>query len=311
MDGKMMLYQLRNLLQESSTSSFLDDRTSYDYIYEAACELVAALKLLTASQTITTVATTSKYDINANYLCLYVRNDSNDYVIKYYDASGYYWPTFREQSYIFQENSTADAAIPNNFSIVDEATLASNETGTATSDGAASGGECTLTDTAGAFVLSGVSAGDQIHNTTDGSDGVVLAVTDATHLQTALFGGTNNDWTSADAYTLVPQSRRQLLLDPPSLTAGHTITFQYIARPDPVYSSYKTYRIPAHYMPAVIKYAAWLYKYRDREPNFGDGWYKYWEVQLRKAQANEGRMPSKQRFGVSFSRGTYGDRSMR
>jgi len=310
MDGKMMLYQVRQLLQESSTSAFLDDRTTFDFLYEAACELVSVLKLLTASQTITTSATTSKYDINADYLCLYVRNDSNEYVVKYYNGSGYYWPTFRDESYMYQENSTSSVALPNNFSIVDKATNPTNITGTTTAVGADSAGECTLTDAAASFTTT-VSVGDQVHNTTDGSDGVVVAVTDATHLVTALFGGTNNDWTATDSYVIVPQSKRQLYIDPPSLTAGHTITFRYVPRPAPVYSDYRSYRFPVQYMPAVVKYAAWLYKYRDREPNFGDAWYKYWEMQLRKGQANENRSPSRQRFSVNFSRNTYGDRSMR
>jgi len=311
MDGKLMLYQVRQLLQESSGSGFLDDRTTYDYLFEAACELTSALKLSTASQTITTTATTSLYDLNADFLCLYVKNDTNDFVIKYYDGSGYYWPTFRDEGFIFQENSLTDSSIPNNFSIVDESTIPTNETGTATSDGAASNGECTLTDTAGLFTTSGIFAGDLVHNTTDGSDGVVLVVTDATHLQTALFGGTNNDWTSADAYTIVPQTRRQLYLDPPSLTAGHTITVRYVPKPSPVYSSFRSYRIPSHYMPAVIKYAAWLYKYRDREPNFGDAWFKYWEMQLRKYHANENRSPARQRWTINMTRRTLDDRSMR
>jgi hypothetical protein len=311
MDGRMMLYQLRQLLQESDSSSFLDDRTSYDYLYEAACELVSALKLGTASQTITTTATTSLYDLNADYLCLYVKNDFNDYVIKYYDGSGYYWPSFRDEAFIFQENSTSDSSIPNNFSIVDESTVPVNETGTATADGATTNGECTLTDAAGGFVVAGVSAGDQIHNTTDLSDGVVLSVTDATHLQVALFGGTANDWTSADAYTLIPQTRRQLFLDPPSLTAGHVITIKYVPKPSPVYSDFRTYRVPSHYLPAIVKYAAWLYKYRDREPNFGDAWYKYWEMQLRKYHANENRSPAKQKWTVNMTKRTLRDRSMR
>ena len=310
MDGKLMLYQLRNLLQESSTSSFLDDRTSYDFLYEAACELVSTLRLLTASQTITTVATTSKYNLNADYLCQYVRNDSNEYVLKYYNGSGYYWTSYRDEGFIFQENSTSDASIPNNFTIVDKATLPTNVTGTTSAAGAAVAGECTLTDATAAFTTY-VATGDLVHNSTDVSDGVVVSVTSASAVVTALFGGTNNDWTNADAYVIVPQTRRQLFLDPPSLTAGHTITFQYVAKPNPVYSDHRSYRIPSHYMPAVVKYAAWLYKYRDREPNFGDGWYKYWETQIRKYQANENRSPTRQRFGVNFSRNTYGDRSMR
>jgi hypothetical protein len=309
MDGKMMLFQVRQLLQESDNSSFLDDRTTYDYLYEAACELVSTLKFTTATQTITTTATTSLYDLNADFLSLYMKNDFNIYIIMYYDSSGYYWPTFRDESFIFQDNSLSDSSIPNCFSILDQASLPTNVTGTVTANGSASNGECTLTD-AGTSFTSTVSIGDQVHNTTDGSDGVVLSVAD-TSLVTAMFGGTAGDWTSADAYVIVPQTKRQLLLDPPSLTAGHTVTVKYVPKPNPVYSDFRSYRLPTHYIPAIIKYAAWLYKYRDREPNFGDAWYKYWDMQIRKYHANENRLPSKTRWTVNMRKGSHYDRSMR
>jgi hypothetical protein len=310
MDGKMMLYQVRQLLQESESSSFLDDRTTYDYIYEAACELVSALKMTTSSQTITTVATTSLYNIDADYLCQYLMNDTNEYILKYYDGSGYYWPTYRGEGFVFQENSLTNTSIPTNFSVVEKSTVPDIITAVTTADGLASGGECTLTDASASFTTT-VSVGDQVHNEDDGSDGVVIAVLSATAIITALFGGTTNEWASGDTYIIVPQSRRQLLLDPPSLTPGHTVTFRYIPKPAPVYSSYRSYRFPSHYMPAVVKYAAWLYKYRDREPNFGDAYYKYWEMQMRKYHSNENRSPARSRWTVNMSKRTLSDRSSR
>ena len=51
-------------------------------------------------------------------------------------------------------------------------------TRTTTSAGAAVGGASTLTDTGGDF--SDVSPGDIVHNTTDGSDGIVLSKTSST-----------------------------------------------------------------------------------------------------------------------------------
>jgi hypothetical protein len=311
MDGKTAIYQLADLLQEGTTSTFMENKLSYDVIYEAVCALNQELKLMTATQDITTVASTRVYDINANFLCLDVTNDDNEFVAKYYDTANYNWITYREQNQCYQDNNTSDQSIPNYFSIVDESSLPTNITGTATSDSSASGGECTLTDSTAPFTSATVQAGDLIHNTTDGSYGVVVEYTSTSAIKTALFGGTNNDWTSSDAYVLVPQTRRQIYIDPPSLTAGHTITLKYICKPDPVYSSYRSYRIPSHYMPAVIKYAAWLYKYRDREPNFGDGWYKYWDMELRKYKANERRMPDHNRFRVNMKKNSNGYKSAR
>lgn len=143
MDGKTAIYQLADLLQEGTTSTFMENKLSYDVIYEAVCALNQELKLMTATQDIATVASTRTYDINANFLCLDVSNDDNEYVVKYYDTSSYYWIKYREQNSCYQDNNTSDQSIPNYFSIVDESSLPSNITGTATSDGSSSGGECT------------------------------------------------------------------------------------------------------------------------------------------------------------------------
>lgn len=309
MDGKQIGYQVRQLLQEGSTSTFMDSRTTYDFVYEAVLELVNILKLTSAEQTITTTTSTTNYNINANYLCLDVRNDTNEYVLKYYNGVSYYWIPFRDANSIYQSESINDQSIPDSFSIVDKATLIATISSKSTAVGAAAGGECTLTDSTAPFT--NVTAGDMIHNTSDGSDGVVTSVTSTSIVKTALFGGTANDWTSGDDYVLVPQTRKQLILSPPSLDAGHIITFKYVSKPDPVYSDYGVYRIPDQYMPAVCKYAAWLYKYRDREPNFGDGWYKYWDMQVRKASMNENRLPNKLSWGVNMKKRSYGNRSMR
>jgi len=310
MDGKQYLYQLRNLLQEGETSSFLDTRTSFDYIYQAACQFVIETRLLTAETTLTTVAGTADYDLPVDYLSLYLRNSTNEFVIKYYDGANYTFLTYRDIASMWIDNPTEGKTIPDNFAIIDGDTP-SIVTGTASAVGALTNGYTILTSSTSTFIASKVSVGDQIHNTTDGSDGVVIEVIDATHLKTAMFGGTDNDWTSDDAFIITPQSRKQIKFNAYPDTAGHTATLPYIQKPDPVYTAYGSYRFPAVYMPAVLHYAAWLYKYRDREPNFGDSWYKYWEMFLRKAKANEDTRPDRHKWRVNMKKRTFFDRSMR
>lgn len=55
MDGKTAIYQLADLLQEGTTSTFMENKLSYDVIYEAVCALNQELKLMTATQDIATV----------------------------------------------------------------------------------------------------------------------------------------------------------------------------------------------------------------------------------------------------------------
>jgi len=279
MDGATLLYRLRNLLNEPSDSEFLDNRTSYDNLFEAAIEATRRAKLISATQSITTVADQVAYTLNGDFLEMFLRNESGNFYIKYYDGTTTCFITFKEYEDVIYGNQTDSVAIPTHFSIMDDS-LPSQVSGTVTSTAAAVAGQCTMTDTAGDF--SDVNHGDIVHNTTDGSVGVVISKTSSTVLITALFGGTNNDWTSGDAYVIQPQGRMKLILDPPPSTAGHTITVYYIQRPAPVYSDYGMYRFSLDQTTAIVKYAAWLYKYRDREPNFGDAFYVAFERQFRK-----------------------------
>jgi hypothetical protein len=60
-----------------------------------------------------------------------------------------------------------------------------------------------------------------------------------------------------------------------------------------------------------VKYAAWLYKYRDREPNFGDGFYRYFEMECAKTIKQAGRAFNRSTFKVNFSKRSFRDRSYR
>lgn len=309
MDGKSLTNGLAELLNENvSSSSFMESRVSYNFIYEAVLEFCRRTRVLTSSQTITTVANQAAYDINTDFLELYLRDNRNRYVVKYNNGNDYFIP-FRDYEAVTYANQTTSIALPSNFSIIDKQTLTDRITGTVTSAGASSNGECTCTDSAAPFTS--VKVGDDIHNTTDGSDGVVIGVTSTSALVTALFGGTDNDWDSSDAYVVVPQGRKQLILDPAPSTSGHTVTIMYVQKPDPVYSPYKTYRFDRQYEPAIIKYAAWLYKYKDADPNFGDAFYKFWDAQVRMAAKTEHKSFNKPSMKVNFIKRSYSDRSYR
>lgn len=278
MDGYTLLYKLRHVLNESSTSSFLDEYTSYHYLNEAAVELAIRTKLLTATQEITTVADQSAYDLNSDYMGLSAKNSENRFFAKLNDGTNDRFIFWKDYNEILYSNQTTSVAIPSSFTIRDDPTLADRATGTATSAGAATGGESTLTDSAADFT--DVNAGDVVHNTTDGSTGMVLSKTSTTALVTALFNGTDDDWTSSDAYVIQPSGRMQVVLDPPPSTAGYTLTMYYTKRPGPLYSDYGVFKFPPHLADALVKYAVWLYKYRDREPDTADTLFQYWDRQV-------------------------------
>ena len=309
MDGYSLTRKLADLLDESlSTSGFLDSQTSYDYLFMAAIELARRTKALTAEQTITTVADQAAYDLDPEYLGLYVTNSFKQFVVKLNDGTNDRWLTFKPDPNRYFNNNTTSTQYPYNFSIRDKRTLTDSISGTATSDGAASSGECTLTDSSAPF--GDVEVGDTVHNTTDDSHGVVIELTSSSAIVTCLFGGTNNAWTSSDGYVVVPQGRKQIVLDPPPSTASYTLTVPYFAKPEPVYSPYRAYRFPDSFEVPLVKYAAWLYKYKDRDPNFGDAFYKHFDIETRKVSHETNMGHNRYRMGVNFNRRSLGDRSL-
>lgn len=301
MDGKLLLRTLRELLGESSNSDWLDDFTSYGFLNAAAQEFVQRTECLRSEQSITTVAETASYDLNADFLQLYLRDSSNNWYLKIAYSTTTNWIKWKPYEELFTSTATS-IPYPSNFAIIDNPTLPTLLTGTASATGAASGGQCTLTNSpSGGFVAGKVSPGDSVNNTTDGATGIVLSVTSATALVTALFDGSGNDWTSSDAYAIQPQARLKIVLDPPPSVSGYTITVPYVQRPNPVYSNYGTWRIPEGAHLPICQYAAFLYKYRDREAQFGDAFNVMFERAVQKwARRTNENIKAKDTLKVNF-----------
>lgn len=299
-DGKSLLYALREELNEDSSSSWLDTRSSYTFLYQAAVAFVKITRCMKNEQEITTVADQSGYTLNADFMRMYLKNTDNELYLKYNDGTSDHFITFKDYEDIVYENQTSSKSVPDRFTIIDDATIDTRLSSTVTSDGDASGGECTLTDTAADF--SDVSAGDMVHNTTDGSDGIVLSKTSSTALVTALFEGTDNEWDTNDAYVIQPQARLKIVLSPPSSTSSHTVTVYYIQRPAPVYSDYGIYRIPAEHLESLTEFAAFKYKRRDAEPDFAREFLRYWDLKVRGSAYELNNTFNRKGFSVTWKK---------
>lgn len=277
MDGKDLYRRLAHILDEDTDSPWLDERSSYDHLYEAAKEWVDRTGCLTSTQTITTSTSGQSFDLNPDFLRLAVKDSDEDYIIRVSDGSTFQNIKFKRYDDIFVANKDDNVAWPTGFSIHDN-TNASRVTGTANTAGDATGGKSLLSTTED---LTDVGPGDIVHNITDGSDGVVISTPSDNSAYTALFGGTDNEWDSSDSFIIQPGARYKLTLMEP-IEDAKTITVPYIQVPDPVYTDYDVYRFPSQYTTALVKYAFWAYKYRDKEPNIGDAMYQYWDQQVRK-----------------------------
>lgn len=302
MDGKTLIRELRQILNEASDSVYMDNKLSYELLWQAATEFVDRTNALTATQSISTVANQAEYSLNADFLKFYLRNKNNNLFIKYNNGSDDTFIFYKDKAEVIYQNSTASVDNPSFFYIEDEPTLNSQIASTASAAGAKSGNQCVLTDTSSATRFSNVSAGDAVTNSTDGSYGYVISKTSNTALVTALFDGTDNDWTLGDSYVIQPQGRLRLVLNPPPSTASHTITAYYIQRPMPVFSDYGVYRFPLQHLRAILHYAAWLYKYRDRTPDFGDRFFKFFDSYVRKGAVQINNVFNRHSFTVNFKK---------
>lgn len=302
MIGIDYLNRLYQILKENTGSQWIDKKTSFDFIYEAAKDMAKETKSLHSTQTITTVANQSAYDLNPGFLNILATDGYGNNAIKYSDGTYTRWLTQKSYDEVLYANNTTSVTYPQNFAIADHANL-TRITGSATASGSASGGESTLTDAAATFTS--LKAGDAIYNTTQSYIGVVLSVTDSTHIVTAMFDHETTaspyaSWTSGDAYIIQPAERYQIIIDPPPSTSGHTATVTYYCTPDPVYSDYGAYPFPSGYNEALLKYAVWLYEYRDKQPDFGNALYVAYDVQIRKANNVNNLATGKKKFSVSF-----------
>ena len=306
-DGKEMLERLEQILGEDENATWMNDKTSYYFLWEGAKRYVAKTNCLTSYQDITTTGDTANYVLDAKYMKLYLRDSSNRYYARYKEATAetYSFLTWKDYEDIIRANkveTTDTAEIPTHFSIRDKQSLSTQVTGTASVAGAATGGQCTLTDTGtpATFTTSNVSAGDTIHNTTDESDGIVLSVTSETALECALFGDGDNDWTSSDAYVIQPQGRSEFILHPTPDDSSDTVRVWYIERPEPVFSDYGMYRIPQQGLEAIIDYAAGKYKYRDQDIQEAREFLMNWDMKVKEDHTNMRPMLKKRGFTVNL-----------
>jgi hypothetical protein len=279
MDGANLTRRVLQLLNESSTSAFIDERTTFDFLYDGAKDFVIKTECLKGEQTITTTAGTADYVLNGDYLGIFFKYNGKFHV-KYYDGANTTFIEYRDWNKLYYENNTTAQSIPDYFTLRDYQTLSARVTATANANGAATGNRSTLTTAASTFA--NVTVGDIANNVTDGSSGPVVKWTSNTSIDVCLFGGTGNDITTGDSVIIQPKGRMCLTFYPPPSTSSHSCYVPYLKAPDPVYCDYDVYRIPFDYTEALANYAAWKYKYKDKQPDYGDSFYKVYLIEVDK-----------------------------
>lgn len=78
-----MLHRLEELYGEDTNATWMNDKTSYYFLWEGAKRYVAKTNCLTSHQDITTVADQENYALDAKYMKLFLTDSSNRYYIRY------------------------------------------------------------------------------------------------------------------------------------------------------------------------------------------------------------------------------------
>lgn len=258
MDGKALLIYGEEALGGLHAA---DHYFYYECLDKAAEEFIRATYILKSSVDLTMVADQQIYALPADFVHLYAKQAMSDrYVGRYTSVAGSVaWPVLTSQEKIFTRNKTTSET-PLAFTILDPADPGDPATATTTAAGAATGGECVLTDAAADFTTDAVAARWRVQNLTDGSHGIVLSAPSATTLRTALFGGTNNAWAEGDSYVLTPYPVRRLQLEAPAPEDGATLTLPYLCLPAPVFSEIGRWRIPRESVRAICREAAYQFQ---------------------------------------------------
>jgi len=275
MEGKTARLFTERLIHAISKATVINRKLTYDLLGQGADEFVSLTNSIKESQTVTTVASQASYDLNADYMQLYLKTGDKkggDYFIQYSDGTNTHITLFKPYQNVIYDNQTTAVLIPSNFTIYEKTSLETQISSTTTSAGTQSGGSSTLTDTATTFTDEAVSARDIVHNSTKDATGVVIAV-DTNALTTAMFNhkGDPVGWASGDAYIIQPVQRMQLQFDPPPSTASHTATVYYAAKANPVYTDFATWQIQDQWHKAFCYWAAdaYLAQYEIETPEQG------------------------------------------
>ncbi len=303
MDGKLLKREVRFLINEESDSDLLDDFTTFNFLNDAANEINMRIEHIKNSQSITSVADQAGYTLDARYMKLYLENNLGRHFVQYSDGTTKKNVIEKSEDSIVSQTLTESVTsvdMPDNFYITDDTTLDDQVTGTTTSAGAESAGKSTLTDTTADF--SDVSAGDNLHNTDESDIGIVISKTSSTVLVTAMFGDGSNAWGNGDTYVIQPQGRYKITFNPPPNTTSDTITVPYISRLAPVYSDYDHFRLPIQYKDALLNYAAYKYKYKNKQFDEGDKFFVVYDNAVRRAAHNTSKALGLNRVITSFKK---------
>lgn len=285
MNGQLFLDYMDIVLRSDKVQTgpaTLSDAIKNDYeaweLGEIAAQRFAKDTLLLRKEgSITSVDGQRDYNLPPDFIRCSMKARDNRTDVLLYTQSGETQgeKIWREnQNEFFGLDTDEEEEIPSAFDIIEYPLAPAEVTGTTTSAGVESNGEAILTDALRLFTTTErVYARHRIRNTVSGKPyhGIILDVTDATHLKTAMFQkGAVQSWGSGDTYAIQVASQFKLRFKYKLATSGDTITVPYYCFPPPVFSPIGMWGFPDQdNVMALAVYAVWWLKFRNVQQQQG------------------------------------------
>ena len=276
MNAYSIISKVYTLINESSTSTFLDESTTYELLNTALREFARRTQLYVKSSSISIVSGTSSYTLPDDFLKFFVKSQ-DDYVQPsiYYNNNKI---TYIDYSTYISYDTTETADIPANYTL--NFTYPDNLiSGTATSSSTLSNGEVNLVDTSKSFTKSLVGATVHVTHSSVTCNGYVIAYNSSTSLTIATIPSTSIS--SGDSYLISPPPTNTITFYP-TPSSSFTLPIYYTPSFPPIYSPYRPIPLPNDMLIPIACFICWLYKYKDREPAYGDKYFAIYETAVRR-----------------------------
>ena len=276
MDAQTIISKVYSLINEADSSTFIDEATTYELLNAALREVVRRTQLFIKQSTINILAGQASYTLSYDFLKFFARS-TDDYAepVIYYKNNKISYIDYG--TYLGLDKSVT-AKIPTNYTLNFNFPRSAIR-GLASSNATPTNGEVRLTDIAQSFKESIV--GGTVHLTHAGTtyNGYIVEYVSPTTLIIAT--QPSIPITVGDGYVISPPPTNMITFYPTPSEDFDLDIYYYHTLP-PIYSPYRSIPIPQDLLIPVACYICWLYKYKDREPAYGDKYFMIFEAGIRR-----------------------------
>jgi len=276
MNAYSIISKVYSLINEPSTSALLDESTTYELLNTALKDFAKRTQLYVKKSSINVQTGVSSYDLPNDFLKFFAKSE-DDYALPsiYYNNNRI---TYIDYSTYLSLDRNRTAKIPTNYTL-NFSHPNSMITGTTASPSTVVNGEVLLIDNSRTFDPSLIGSTVHVTHNSVTYNGYVIDYQSHISLIIATIPSTNIS--TSDRYVISPPPTNVITFYP-TPSSSFTLPIYYIPSPPPVYSPYRPIPLPNDMLIPIACFICWLYKYKDREPAYGDKYFAIYETAVRR-----------------------------